>query len=452
MRKFATYLSYATTLLVCVVAVLGLTGVIDLGTLLDSVLGNGGVIWAVAGAGVIVTSEPVTTDNATTASSELLMTEIDKAITIMRPDLYPLDTLLRMAGGAEKISAWEYEWYATDYRGYADTLRTAFDKDLSSTGVHTIYVNNIHFWTVHDTILIPAYTDANSGPIMCLVVAKNTSSNALTVIPANCTSDLLPDMIQGTVLLRMGSAKNELDAQTSQYAVFPQKDSNYCQYFMQQVEESFFEKAHKKEVEWNIDDLKAASLEDLRRSMELTAWFGRKEKFYDTEAENYKYAMNGVTRYITNAVPYEASPANTNAAFLQITNQIFRGNAGSKTRYLFGGAEFMEWLSSVDTVTRQRDAGSVKEEFGIEFERIRTIYGTLNILYHQLFDDAGYSDKAVVLDMNNIYKKVWNPLDVRKIELKKSGIKNADAYAIDETSTIVAKYPLTHAILSPANS
>lgn len=448
MKKTINYLSLGSLLLVAVAAVLGVAGVIDL----SAFLGSGSAILMIAPAASIVTSEPVTTTNASTASTELLMTDIDKAITVMRPDLYPLDTLLRMAGGAEKIDSWEYEWYATDYRGYTDTIKTAFDKDASSTGVHTLRVNNIHIWTNHDTVLIPEHTDLSGGPIMCLVIAKNTSAGTLTVIASDLTSDLLPDLPVGTKLVRLGPAKSELDAQTSQYAVFPQKESNYCQYQMKQVEESFFQKAHKKEVEWNIDDFKAAALEDLRRGQELTAWFGKKEKFQDTEANDYKYTTNGVTRYITNSIDYTANPSNANVEWLQITNQIFRGNAGSKTRYMFAGAEFMEWVASIDTINKQRDAGSVKEMYGIVFDQVRTVYGVLNILYHQLFDDAGYSDKAVVLDLNNVHKKVWFPLDVRKIELKKSGIKNADAYAIDETSMTIVKYPLTHAIVQPAGS
>jgi hypothetical protein len=447
-RKTAFYISLASTLIIGVVAMLGAFGVIDLGSL----MGGEGVIWAVAGAATIVTAEPVTTTNAATASADLDIPKLDKAITIMRPDLYPLDTLLRSVGGAERINAWKYEWYATDYRGYTDTLKNEFDKDASSTGVHTLYVTNIHFWTVHDTGLIPDYTDDDGGPIMFLVIAKSTSASSLTVIPAGITTGTIPDMAAGTTLVRMGVAKNELDAQTSQYAVFPQKSYNYCQYQMKQVEESFFQKAHNKEVEWNIDDFKAAALEDLRRGMELTAWFGKKGVLTDTEADNEKYTTDGVIRNITKSIDYDLTPANANKEWLSITNQIFKGNAGSKTRYLFGGSDFMEWVGTIETVYKQRDAGSVKEEYGLLFDRVRTNYGTLQLMYHQLFDDAGYSDKGVVLDMNNIYRKVWNPLDVRKIELKKSGIKNADAYAIDETSMVIVKYPLTHAILQPSNS
>ena len=95
-------------------------GVIDLNALMD-MLGNGGAIWAVAGSAAVIAETPIDTTKTSSASSELLMSDISQAITIMRPDLYPLDTMLRRVGSAETIKSWEFEWYETDYRGWADT-------------------------------------------------------------------------------------------------------------------------------------------------------------------------------------------------------------------------------------------------------------------------------------------------------------------------------------------
>jgi len=441
-----------------VVGILGVTGVVDINNLLDVVFTNGGgATWAIATAAATIADQPVDTPTVKAASTDLLLNDISQAITIMRPDLYPLDTLLRRVGAADKIKSWTWEWYANDYRGWADTLAQAFDTSASGTvvstssgAVHTLTVSNIHFWTVSDTFMLPDYDDDDGdGPIVGLVIAKTAATSTINVLIIN-TADL-PDMPSGTKIVRMGPAKSELDAQTAQYGIMPQKTNNNVQIHMKQVEEGIYERYHKKEVPWSMNDLKAAAMEDLRRGAEFTSWFGKKGYSYDTEAENYVHTTNGVLRYINNTFEYTETPANSNVEFLQMTKHIFTGNAGSKTRYLFGGGDFMEWLASVDTVQHQRDAGSVKEMYGITFDRIQTNYGTLMVLYHQLFDDWK-SENAICLDLNNIYRKSYKSLGLRKVELVKSGQRLSDATVIEEIFGLETRYPLTHSIVAPASS
>ncbi|MDD3962372.1 MAG: DUF5309 family protein [Bacteroidales bacterium] len=454
MRTIIKYFSALATLSLAVVGILTVAGVIDLNALMD-MLGNGGAILAVAGSAAVIAETPIDTTKTSSASSELLMSDISQAITIMRPDLYPLDTMLRRVGSAETIKSWEFEWYETDYRGWADTLASPFDTSSSGTynsnnKVHTLTVTNIHFWVINDTFMIPAYDDTeNDGPIQGIVVSKNSSTNSIGVVIVGGGD--LPDMASGTKIIRMAPAKSELDAQTAQYGVMPQKESNYVQIHMKQVEEGIYQRYHKKEVNWTMNDLKAAAMEDHRRGAEFTSIFGKKGKTYDPEVENYKYTTNGLIRYISKSIDYTESPTNSNTEFLRITKSIFTGNAGSKTRYVFGGSEFMEWLASVDSVSRQRDAGSVKEQFGITFDRIQTNYGTLMVLYHQLLDDWD-PQKAMVLDMNNVYRKEFKNLGLRQVDLIKSGQRLTNATVIEEIFGLEIRYPLTHAILTPASS
>jgi hypothetical protein len=262
--------------------------------------------------------------------------------------------------------------------------------------------------------------------------------------------DLL-DMPLGTRIVRMGTAKGEFDAQTGQYGILPQKVGNYMQIHMKQVEEGIYQKFHKKEVAWTMNDLKAAAMEDHRRGAEFTSWFGKKGKSFDDEANNYKYTSDGVIRFLTKKIEVNETPVNANKEFLSLTKKIFTGNGGSKTRYVFAGSEWMEWLASVDTVSRQRDAGSVKEMFGVIFDRIQTNYGTLLVYYHQLLDDWA-PEKAIQLDMNNIYRKEFKNLALREVDLKTSGQRLSNATVIEEIFGLEVRYPLTHSIIGPEGS
>jgi hypothetical protein len=461
MRTFK-FLSWIGTFTVLVIGILGMAGVIDFNQFVDSLSGGGGVVWAVATAAATITKTGtdqitgvVDTERTRTASSELLLNDISSAITIMRPDLYPLDTLLRRIGSADSVKSWEWDWYESDYRGWADTLAHAFDTSSSgqyssSTHVNSLCVTNIHFWAIHDSFMLPDYADDDDdGPIVGIVVSKNTTTSHIGVIVINTVQ--LPDLTNGSRIIRMGTAKSELDAQTAQYGIMPQKTNNYVQIHMKQVEEGIYQRYHKKEVEWSMNDLKAAAMEDHRRGAEFTSWFGKAGKSYDPEADNYKYSTNGLIRYITKNIEFNETVSAANAEFLSITKQIFTGNAGSKTRFVFATSEWMEWLATVDTVARQRDAGSTKEIYGITFDKIQTNYGTLNVLYHQLLDDW-IPGRAIQLDMNNLYRKEFKPLALRQVDLKSSGQRLTNATVIEEIFGLEVRYPLTHSILTPASS
>jgi hypothetical protein len=451
MRKFRI-LSLLTTLVVVTIGILGLTGVIDLASLPGMLIGGGGTTWAIATATATVEG-PLGSEETRAASSDLLLNDISSAITIMRPDLYQLDTLLRRIGSAEPKDSWEFDWYQTDFRGWADTLAAPFDTSASGTysssaHTHTLTVSNVHYWSVHDTFMIPAYTDVD-GPFVGIVTAKTNATNSLNVLIVGGAD--LPDMVISTRIVRMGTAKNEFDATTGQYGILPNKTGNYMQIHMKQIEQGIYQKYHKKEVAWTMNDLKAAAMEDHRRGAEFTSWFGKKGKSFDDEANNYKYTSAGLIRFLTKNIEFNETPANSNTEFMSMTKSIFTGNGGSKTRFVWGGGDWMEWLAKADTVTRQRDAGSVKEMFGITFDRIQTNYGTLLVSYHPLLDDWA-PEKAIQLDMNNIYRKEFKPLALREVDLKSSGIRLSNATVIEEIFGLEVRYPLTHAILSPASS
>jgi len=451
MRKFK-FLSLLTTIVVVIIGTLGIAGVVDFGSIPGILTGSGGAVWAVATAAATVEG-PLGTEETRVASEDLLLNDISSAITIMRPDLYPMDTLLRRIGSAEPKNSWEWDWYQTDYRGWSDTLAGSFDTSGSgtydsTTHVHTLTVSNIHYWAVHDTFMIPEFDDAN-GPIVGIVVSKTNTSRSLGVMIVGGID--LPDMPLGTRIVRMGTAKGEFDAQTGQYGILPLKVGNYMQIHMKQVEEGIYQKFHKKEVAWTMNDLKAAAMEDHRRGAEFTSWFGKKGKSFDDEANNYKYTSDGIIRFLTKKIEVNETPASANKEFLSLTKKIFTGNGGSKTRYVFAGSEWMEWLASVDTVSRQRDAGSVKEMFGVTFDRIQTNYGTLLVYYHQLLDDWA-PEKAIQLDMNNIYRKEFKDLALREVDLKTSGQRLSNATVIEEIFGLEVRYPLTHSIIGPEGS
>ncbi len=65
----------------------------------------GGAMIAVAPVGSVIADVPVDTETAAAAAPDLLRPDISKRITQMKPSLFPMDTLIREAGGHESTNS-----------------------------------------------------------------------------------------------------------------------------------------------------------------------------------------------------------------------------------------------------------------------------------------------------------------------------------------------------------
>jgi len=429
------------------------TNVIALGSLLAA---PGGIALAAAGSAAIVEGAPATTKTTKVASSELLDETISKKITLMKPDSTPMDTMIRNLGKVIKAPSWKYEYYAADIRGIEDTLAADFDSSGSGTyeptnNVHTFTVSSIHIWSVDDTIMFIDIDGDDGGDLVGLVTAKGTAT--IDVLLLNDSNDIAPNMSAGQELVRMGNSKSELDAKTDPYYIYPTKTYNYNQIFMAQVEESVYNKLHKKEIQWGISDAQLASIYDMRRGMELSALFGVKGLINNPVDSEEHYLTGGVSREISNALTYDSTQT-TSLAWTQSWNSwmknIFNDNVGSESRYMFVGETLMERLNNIPSFQRQIDNRQEEVIYGVKFNKIVSNFGVLYVKLHKLFVSTGYDEKALVLDMNNIEKFQFKPMATEKLDFKSSGIKNVNAYLISEAMGVATRYPDTHAIIAPA--
>jgi hypothetical protein len=253
-------------------------------------------------------------------------------------------------------------------------------------------------------------------------------------------------------MVRMGSCKHELDAQTSPYAIIPVKDYNFMQIFMAQVEESTFQKIHDKEVDWSFSDYEAQNIYDMRQTMEFSFLFGVRAKFVDLINAKERYATGGITRFITKSLEYGTGGADrtiNDATFVDWTKAIFTGNSGSETRIFFGGDALTAAISKVSTVQKQIEAKKTEVKWGIKWNQIETNFGILLYKHHSLLDHAGWGEKGIVLDINQIEKHTMKPMATRKLDLKASGQRNVDAVVLEETTGVITRYPDTHAVIGP---
>lgn len=439
-----------------VALVLMATGVVSYADVVDHLKDNGLIYGMATGASEVVADEGVNTENTAAASSTLLSNTISKNITMIKPSQVPLDTIIRNIGMTTPIKSWETEFYEVDVRGVADTLKNSFDTSSSgtydsTTGVHVIYVSLPHIWHNDDNILFQGIAGSDGLDLVAHIVAKNPLNGALSIIPLNglgAGENDMPDIPSGTAITRIGNSKSELDAQTTPYANMPQKQSNYTQIHMAQIEESFMAQLHEKEVKWDMNDVKLQAIWDMRRMMEFTSIFGYKKKMYNPIDDDYIYHSGGIIRYINKSVGYTPGSI-TNNNFVDMSKTIFVGNSGSDTRILFAGSTLLSDLQKAGTIQKQVDAGKVVVKWGVKFTEIETIYGYLLIKHHQLFDDVGWASKGLVLDIANIEKHVFDPMKTTTLELNKTGVRKSNAVRLEETFCLATRYADTHAIIEP---
>ena len=393
---------------------------------------------------------PVTVEKGSAASSTLYRPKISNVVTLVRPDQFPLDTILRKVGILGDCPSETYKFYSSAVRGVQDTMTA--EHTQANVKTTQISITNPHIWLVDDTGWFPEIT-VDSEEFRFKVVAVNLTDSKITILAVNGTGAggagtgaYVPALANASKLTRIGNAKGELDAQNTPYANFLTDTENYVQIFMCQVEESLVDLAHNKEVEWNINDFKQDAIYDLRRMAELTMLFGYPKKELADITNNKKVnLMGGARHFITGSITYGHLTPGTNATFNSWCNTIFSGNNGSDRRYLFGGTDFMEWLMNIPFIEKRMAFNKTEAIAGIKFRVIDTIFGELYVRRHQAFSDStGWSYNALVLDMNNVERRIRKPMETKELKLDETGTRRVESYRLIEEWTTAFRNPATH--------
>ena len=430
-----------------------------------------GLIFGVAGLSLAfgATSGTVDTDVMNTNNSEFLRPEISQKVTMMNKSRTPLNVILSMIKPV-KCRSWEYNFYAVESRPFTDTVNGAYTgNDAYETAAIT--VDNIDMWAKHDTLLIQGSEGDDGDEVVLYIYDKDIENNQIKVQSVNnlgtgglSTKNVIPSIADEVVLTRLGQAKNELDAQTSVVTMLPDKTEQYVQIFMSQIEEGEYAALHNKEVDYGFLDYAKQQLYDFNATKELSMLFGFKALITDKLDGRKKHLTGGVTRYVGTALEYGTGTIDrtyTHDNLIDHSKSIFAGNSGSASRVVFGGSGLTASLMklkkiedtttdvTVDYIVKNLTGEETKVNYGIEFQTIKTNFGKEYYYYHPLFDEAGWKDNGLVLDLANLDFLEYQPLRKRNIDLKGSGQSLAKAQVIEHICGVAVRYPDTHATIKP---
>lgn len=398
-----------------------------------------------------VTDGPLTTSVASQASADLLTSEIDSRVVKIRPMATPIDQISRMVG-SRQASSMKVEYYSVDTRPVETTVKgsskAVSDAPSEQPPTFIITTANDRVFAPTDTILFPDLTistSTNSESLTCYVSeVLSGGETGLKLIALNLNpGDTLPNIGNGTKVVRMGRAAAELDVQTAQFEALPVKEHNYCQIFKAQVEQSALMRLSSKEVGWNFSDQEEVAIMDMRMGMEKSFLFGTKARLTDPQ----KLDEVLFTRGIWNQAGSETAVSLDNLTqdgLIDMMKDAFTGTAaGSPRKILVAGSQLIMALNKLES-TKVIMASETVTRWGIDFNEIRSKFGSLYVIHSEVFDQCGHECDGLIIDPQYMTKYTHVPFRVERLDLKRSGVRNTEALVATEASCLVLRHPKTH--------
>ena len=385
---------------------------------------------------------------------EMIDDPVDQNLVKIRPSVSPLDTILRYAG-SKPTNNFEYEWYSIGTRAVDDKTSDAATITSSADvqavqGVITV-AGNINKFDVTDTILFPKINGGDGEMLVGYVVEKDVKNRQLTFtiseeqMTAGGDGKTIPAIPAETVIYSLGRAAGELDVKTPAISYIPKPSRGYCQIFMAQIAQSTYEKMMDKKVKFDVNEIEEQALYEYRVRMEGSFLFGKKGKVYNPNTNSYVYMTDGITRQIKKRETIDTSKGD--AELIRVMKEIFTKNSGAKERVLLAGADFVEKMSTFSTVQKQLEAGNTEVVWGITWKKIESNFGSLLLVHHELLDQYGWADKAIVLDPQYLKKWQISNFERKEYDGKELAIMNGNFTVFREVCGVAVYNPGAHCIL-----
>ena len=383
------------------------------------------------------------------ATPQLLRNAIDNRITKVRPMATPIDQISRLAGSRHADSM-EVAYYTVDSKPSStevmENMNVALAEFKPEEGkVFDLVVKDASSFCVTDTVMFPtieAGPDKNGVFLTAYVNGVTVEGKNKDKLSLSVADNFGGNIKAGSKVVRMGRAASELDVQTGQYVSIPRRESNYCQIFKMQVEQSTLMRLADKEVGWTFSEQEEAAVIDMRLGMEKNFLFGCKGRLFDSKKNEYVYITQGIWSQAGREIELDLNDI-TPENFISLCRQIFTGNNGSRKRLLIGGSRFVEAVSKMKT-SEKVIFGQMHNKWGLETREIITNFGSLYILHSEVFDQCGHDGDAMVLDQAFLTKFSHIPFRPEKLNLRASGSRNTDAVVLTEAACLVLRNPDVH--------
>lgn len=409
------------------------------------------------GGGGVAVDSIETVQQSNKVSPDLIKNDVDKVLVHIRPQNNPLAMVL-MRARSSKSKTQAFEYWQQDCLPVETTLKTAIAADSEDAVLDT---QNNKMFSQYETVFFPevnGFDGDKETPGNCLaayVVKKD--GNKLTVVPVNGKIEATPNSVMkfpavaaNAKVIRGGRAHNELDVQTAPYAAYPTKLIQYIQKYKAQVEQSTANAIAEKNVNFTLSDIEQDALFDMTRGISINCYIGTKSKIFDTNKQEV-YFSGGIWGMAGKEFLYgKKSEGNkfTKEDFIDMMKESFVGNNGSKRKTIFAGSEFMARLSLLDLGNDVQV--SVKKRFNLEFNEMKTNFGTFEVIYDETMDVIGKSECAFIVDEDFLRRKDYEGIKpTQMLDLRGSGQRDVDAKVITRAMAPYLQNPNVHMRVIP---
>lgn len=346
----------------------------------------------------------------------------------------PLDQISRL-GHVRNADALEVDYYSADIR--ADSTTTVAWGTFSDTDdgmqTSTVKVNDSSLFEPSECVMIECADGNNES---AYVSDKDDTSLTLIGPMSGDTANYTGKIV------RMGRAATQLDVQTPQYSVLPRKRTNFCQIFKMQIEQSIVMKLSHKEIGWDFTDQQEAAVYDMRLGMEKQFLFGHRMKVYDPRKQETVTVTEGIWHQAGKEVELQLDSLKA-ADMVDVMRTAFTGNSGSRRKVLIAGSGLIAALNKMES-TKMLSALDQETVWGIDFNVIQSKFGRLYVVFSEVFDAMGRPDDGIIVDPEYIQKHVFIPFRADRLDLRGSGQRNTEAMVLTEASCLTLRYPNAH--------
>lgn len=387
--------------------------------------------------GVHVSGVPLTTEVTNQAVPGLLTNAIDKAVVKIRPMATPIDQISRM-GHVRSVDSMDVDYYSVDTRVDSDSVISAEVSAETAGDDNPLYVLTVSHPSRFEATETFGY-GADGVDSVGYVVEKNADG---TLLCASVKGDL-SELASGGKIIRMGRAATQLDVQSPQFSALPVKNTNYCQIFKMQIEQSVVMKLSHKEIGWDFTDQQEAAVYDMRMGMEKQFLFGKKAKVYDPRKQETVTFTGGIWDQAGKEIDVTLNGFDSKA-LVDMLRQAFTDNSGSRRKVLIAGSELIAALNRIEH-THVITARDQVTAWGIDFSELQSKFGRLYVVFSDIFDVMGMAGNGIIVDPEYIQKHVFIPFNAERLDLRGSGQRNTEAMVLTEASCLTLRYPETHA-------
>lgn len=387
--------------------------------------------------GVHVSGVPLTTEVTNQAVPGLLTNAIDKAVVKIRPMATPIDQISRM-GHVRSVDSMDVDYYSVDTRVDSDSVISAEVSAESAGDDNPLYVLTVSHPSRFEATETFGY-GADGVDSVGYVVEKNADG---TLLCASVKGDL-SELASGGKIIRMGRAATQLDVQSPQFSALPVKNTNYCQIFKMQIEQSVVMKLSHKEIGWDFTDQQEAAVYDMRMGMEKQFLFGKKAKVYDPRKQETVTFTGGIWDQAGKEIDVTLNGFDSKA-LVDMLRQAFTDNSGSRRKVLIAGSELIAALNRIEH-THVITARDQVTAWGIDFSELQSKFGRLYVVFSDIFDVMGMAGNGIIVDPEYIQKHVFIPFNAERLDLRGSGQRNTEAMVLTEASCLTLRYPEAHA-------